>query len=140
MCHETRNETRNCGQQPHALEYAYKEKGLCPSKPQKHKTMASSTSLLLVSSLFLSSFFCVSEAQSSAPVVQGLSWNFYDSSCPKVDDIVRKQLKKVFKADIGQAAGLLRLHFHDCFVQVTFSKDYTVFSFSIASCQLFYCL
>ncbi|CAN6555561.1 unnamed protein product [Malus baccata var. baccata] len=79
--------------------------------------MASLTSLLLVSSFFLSSFFCVSEAQSSAPVVQGLSWNFYESSCPKVDDIVRKQLKKVFKADIGQAAGLLRLHFHDCFVQ-----------------------
>lgn len=98
-----------------------------PQNTQKHKTMASLTSLLLVSSLFLSSFFCVSEAQSSAPVVHGLSLNFYDSSCPKVDDIVRKRLKKVFNADIGQAAGLLRLHFHDCFVQVTFSKDYTVF-------------
>lgn len=34
-----------------------------------------------------------------------------------MEKIVRKQLEKVFKEDIGQAAGLLRLHFHDCFVQ-----------------------
>ncbi|KAL0351623.1 UNVERIFIED_CONTAM: Peroxidase 12, partial [Sesamum calycinum] len=45
------------------------------------------------------------------------SWTYYDSSCPKLESIVRKQLKNVFKNDIGQAAGLLRLHFHDCFVQ-----------------------
>jgi len=52
-------------------------------------------------------------------VVKGLSWSFYDSSCPKLESVIRKELKKVFKKDIGQAAGLLRLHFHDCFVQVT---------------------
>ncbi|VVA39642.1 PREDICTED: peroxidase [Prunus dulcis] len=74
-------------------------------------------SLLLVSSLFVSSLFCVSEAQPSVPVVKGLSWSFYESSCPNLNSIVRKHLKKVFKEDIGQAAGLLRLHFHDCFVQ-----------------------
>ncbi|PSS31699.1 Peroxidase [Actinidia chinensis var. chinensis] len=76
------------------------------------------TSLLLViSPLLLSSYFPISEAQSSAPIVKGLSWTFYDSSCPDLETIVRKQLKKVFKEDISQAAGLLRLHFHDCFVQ-----------------------
>ncbi|XP_057490387.1 peroxidase 12 [Actinidia eriantha] len=76
------------------------------------------TSLLLViSPLLLSSYIPISEAQSSAPIVKGLSWTFYDSSCPDLETIVRKQLKKVFKEDIGQAAGLLRLHFHDCFVQ-----------------------
>ncbi|XP_047979442.1 peroxidase 12-like [Salvia hispanica] len=48
---------------------------------------------------------------------QGLSRNYYDISCPNLAPIVRTQLKKVFKNDIGQAAGLLRLHFHDCFVQ-----------------------
>ncbi|XP_021804422.1 peroxidase 12-like [Prunus avium] len=76
-----------------------------------------SLSLLLVSSLFASSLFCVSEAQPSVPVVKGLSWSFYESSCPNLNSIIRKHLKKVFKKDIGQAAGLLRLHFHDCFVQ-----------------------
>ncbi|XP_021284657.1 peroxidase 12 [Herrania umbratica] len=75
------------------------------------------TAFLLISSLFLAPYFSISEADSSAPIESGLSWTFYESSCPKVESIIRKQLKKVFKKDIGQAAGLLRLHFHDCFVQ-----------------------
>lgn len=54
---------------------------------------------------------------SDRPIVPGLSWTFYDVSCPNLETIVREQLKIVFKNDIGQAAGLLRLHFHDCFVQ-----------------------
>ncbi|GFS46661.1 peroxidase superfamily protein [Actinidia rufa] len=77
--------------------------------------------LLVVSTLVL---FGVSEAHSysyvddySAPIVKGLSWHYYKSSCPDLETIVRKHLKKVFKKDIGQAAGLLRVHFHDCFVQ-----------------------
>ncbi|XP_059649675.1 peroxidase 12-like [Cornus florida] len=81
----------------------------------------SSNSLLLVIYaiiLLASQFFYVSEADhTSAPVVKGLSWNFHHSSCPKVETIVRKHLRKVFKEDVGLAAGLLRLHFHDCFVQ-----------------------
>ncbi|EOY16805.1 Peroxidase [Theobroma cacao] len=75
------------------------------------------TAFLLISSLFLAPYFSISEADSSAPITSRLSWTFYKSSCPKVESIIRKQLKKVFKKDIGQAAGLLRLHFHDCFVQ-----------------------
>ncbi|KAK6246445.1 hypothetical protein QUC31_001211 [Theobroma cacao] len=75
------------------------------------------SAFLLISSLFLAPYFSISEADSSAPITSGLSWTFYKSSCPKVESIIRKQLKKVFKKDIGQAAGLLRLHFHDCFVQ-----------------------
>ncbi|KAJ0085860.1 hypothetical protein Patl1_08005 [Pistacia atlantica] len=78
------------------------------------KASAFFASLLLLSSLSLVSF---SEAKDSVHVEKGLSWTFYKKSCPKVESIVRKQLKKVFKDDIGQAAGLLRLHFHDCFVQ-----------------------
>ncbi|GLU16496.1 hypothetical protein SLE2022_329280 [Rubroshorea leprosula] len=76
------------------------------------------TTLLLISSLLASPFFWVSKADQTAfPIVKGLSWTFYKSSCPKVESIIRKHLKKVFNEDIGQAAGLLRLHFHDCFVK-----------------------
>ncbi|KAK6131459.1 hypothetical protein DH2020_034800 [Rehmannia glutinosa] len=80
-----------------------------------------------ISMLFLLSNFLVlwsyfdhfanAQGGSDEPIVSGLSWTYYDSSCPNLESIVRKQLKKVFKNDIGQAAGLLRLHFHDCFVQ-----------------------
>ncbi|KAL4565964.1 hypothetical protein LXL04_030071 [Taraxacum kok-saghyz] len=56
------------------------------------------------------------EAQQQ-PLVKGLSWNFYQSSCPKLESIIKKQLEKVFKKDVSLAAALLRVHFHDCFVQ-----------------------
>ncbi|XP_076911986.1 peroxidase 12-like [Bidens hawaiensis] len=80
---------------------------------------SSSTSLFLVFStlLIFSTLLYVSEADYSAPIVKGLSWDYHHKTCTKVEKIVRKHLKKVFKKDIGQAAGLLRLHFHDCFVQ-----------------------
>ncbi|PWA95899.1 heme peroxidase [Artemisia annua] len=50
-------------------------------------------------------------------LVKGLSWKYYESSCPKLESIIRKQLEKVIKKDVGLAAALLRMHFHDCFVQ-----------------------
>ncbi|KAM7278397.1 hypothetical protein ACFE04_005531 [Oxalis oulophora] len=76
---------------------------------------ASFTCLVIISSLLLGSYVC--EGKSTTPIVSGLSWTYYQSKCPKVESVIRKHLKKVFKDDIGQAAGLLRLHFHDCFVQ-----------------------
>lgn len=78
-------------------------------------------SLLLISSiLFITSQFHASEAQSNkkAPVVEGLSFDFYSKTCPNLESIVREHLKTVFKQDNGQAPGLLRIFFHDCFVQV----------------------
>ncbi|CAL5384325.1 unnamed protein product [Camellia sinensis] len=81
-------------------------------------SLTSSMLVVIFSSVLLSScYFDISEAGDEPPIVKGLSWTFYESSCPKLESVIRKQLKKVFKDDIGQAAGLLRLHFHDCFVQ-----------------------
>jgi peroxidase len=94
---------------------------------------ASFSCVLLISSLLLASYACASEVEldySALPIVKGLSWSFYDSSCPKLESIIRKELKKVFKKDIGQAAGLLRVHFHDCFVQVTKISHTTLLIFS----------
>ncbi|KAK1264306.1 Peroxidase 12 [Acorus gramineus] len=51
------------------------------------------------------------------PLAKGLSWTFYSSSCPNLEIIVRNRLFNAFKTDIGLAAGLVRIHFHDCFVQ-----------------------
>ncbi|KAL9262727.1 Peroxidase 12-like protein [Drosera capensis] len=55
--------------------------------------------------------------EEQTPLAKGLEWAFYDNSCPQVETIIRKHLKEVFEQDIGLAAGLLRIHFHDCFVQ-----------------------
>ncbi|XP_027934110.1 peroxidase 12 [Vigna unguiculata] len=72
----------------------------------------------LLLSIFLSvSVIKVCEAQARPPTVRGLSYTFYTKTCPNLKSIVRTELKRVFKKDIAQAAGLLRLHFHDCFVQ-----------------------
>ncbi|KAJ8425958.1 hypothetical protein Cgig2_001006 [Carnegiea gigantea] len=51
------------------------------------------------------------------PIVPGLSYTYYDNTCPFMQFIIRDYLYQVFQSDITQAAGLLRLHFHDCFVQ-----------------------
>ncbi|XP_010557598.1 PREDICTED: peroxidase 25 [Tarenaya hassleriana] len=42
---------------------------------------------------------------------------YYSSSCPKAESIVRSTVQAHFKYDPSIAPGLLRLHFHDCFVQ-----------------------
>ncbi|XP_074280305.1 peroxidase 12-like [Silene latifolia] len=71
--------------------------------------------LLVISSLLVGIGY--SKAQSNVPIVPGLSTTFYSTSCPNLEAIVRSHLLEVFKNDTTQAAGLLRVHFHDCFVQ-----------------------
>ncbi|KAH9297806.1 hypothetical protein KI387_029488 [Taxus chinensis] len=57
-------------------------------------------------------------SQSDLPEpVDGLSWTFYNTSCPNLESIVASVVESALNEDITQAAGLLRLHFHDCFVQ-----------------------
>eukprot|EP00253_Pinus_taeda_P023886 PITA_23886 len=50
-------------------------------------------------------------------VEEGTEVGFYSKTCPKAEDIVRSTVEDHVKADLGLAPGLLRLHFHDCFVQ-----------------------
>ncbi|KAG5096799.1 hypothetical protein AAZX31_17G051600 [Glycine max] len=45
-----------------------------------------------------------------------LTTDFYKSSCPNVSKIVRREVKKALTNEMRMAASLLRLHFHDCFV------------------------
>lgn len=47
----------------------------------------------------------------------GLKSGFYSSTCPKAEAIVRSTVETHFKNDPTVAAGILRLHFHDCFVE-----------------------
>nr|VDD59793.1 unnamed protein product [Brassica oleracea] len=47
----------------------------------------------------------------------GLFPQFYQFSCPQADEIVMTVLEKAIARNPRMAASLLRLHFHDCFVQ-----------------------
>ncbi|KAL7175285.1 hypothetical protein ACSBR2_028985 [Camellia fascicularis] len=47
----------------------------------------------------------------------GLFPEFYELSCPQANDIVMSVLEEAIAKEPRMAASLLRLHFHDCFVQ-----------------------
>ncbi|GMJ12933.1 peroxidase 25 [Hibiscus trionum] len=47
---------------------------------------------------------------------QGTRVGFYSTSCPRVESIVRSAVQSHFRSDPTVAPGLLRMHFHDCFV------------------------
>ncbi|RCV17621.1 hypothetical protein SEVIR_3G240000v4 [Setaria viridis] len=46
-----------------------------------------------------------------------LSSTFYDASCPTAYDVVRRVIQNARVSDPRIPASLIRLHFHDCFVQ-----------------------
>ncbi|XP_022633930.1 peroxidase 11 isoform X3 [Vigna radiata var. radiata] len=48
-----------------------------------------------------------------------LTLDYYASTCPTVFDIVRKEMECAVLSDPRNAAKIVRLHFHDCFVQVS---------------------
>ena len=48
-----------------------------------------------------------------------LQVGFYRNSCDYAESIVKDEVRNSFIKDQGVAAGLVRLHFHDCFVRVS---------------------
>lgn len=55
----------------------------------------------------------------AAVVARGqLTDDFYDDCCPQAEDIVKARVSAAMKAEARMGASLLRLHFHDCFVNV----------------------
>ncbi|CAI0399528.1 unnamed protein product [Linum tenue] len=70
--------------------------------------MGAHSCLLAVALLLVVAFAGKSSAQ--------LSTNFYSKSCPKLLTTVRSAVKSAVSRERRMAASLLRLHFHDCFV------------------------
>lgn len=78
--------------------------------------MASKTLFFLVILSFsaLSTF-----AENEAEADPGLVMNYYKDSCPQAEDIIREQVKLLYKRHKNTAFSWLRNIFHDCFVEVS---------------------
>jgi peroxidase len=72
--------------------------------------MATFTKVCVTFSILVSLFACSINAQ--------LSPNFYGRTCPSLQSIVRTQMIKAINNEARIGASILRLFFHDCFVNV----------------------
>lgn len=61
---------------------------------------------------------------------RSMEYDFYRDSCPQAEGTIRAMVRYLHKSRSDVAPALLRLVFHDCFVEVQFS--------SINSCCVFY--
>ena len=70
--------------------------------------MASTLSVLLL--------LCLAAAASASPP---LSPQFYAKSCPRALATIKSAVTAAVRSEPRMGASLLRLHFHDCFVQAS---------------------
>jgi peroxidase len=82
--------------------------------------MAPSSSSSLVIKVALLAAMCLllhGSGGNGAASAAGLCVEYYDHSCPNAYKIVQGVLVEAHKSDPRIFASLIRLHFHDCFVQ-----------------------
>jgi len=63
--------------------------------------------------------FVVTFATILSPTIAKLTPNYYDNIFPKALPIIKSIVKQAIIREPRMGASLLRLHFHDCFVNVS---------------------
>ncbi|KAL5221103.1 hypothetical protein ABZP36_025816 [Zizania latifolia] len=79
--------------------------------------MSSTTMKCFFFSSFFASAVAILVAFPVAAAGAGLKVGFYNKSCPSAEALVQQAVAAAFNSNRGVAAGLIRLHFHDCFVR-----------------------
>ncbi|XBI33121.1 hypothetical protein VPH35_056484 [Triticum aestivum] len=74
--------------------------------------MASRSSMAGMAAL-VTAVLCLTTSRAQGQLQVG----FYSTTCPNAEAIVRQAVTAAFANDPGVAAELIRLHFHDCFVE-----------------------
>ncbi|KAL9680702.1 hypothetical protein QQ045_012481 [Rhodiola kirilowii] len=62
-----------------------------------------------------------------------LSSTFYATSCPNVSSVVHGVIQQAETSDVRIGAKLIRLHFHDCFVNL-YSQSYQDMNIKLSRC------
>ncbi|KAA8545594.1 hypothetical protein F0562_020378 [Nyssa sinensis] len=62
-------------------------------------------------------FLWLAMATTTLALGQGTRVGFYSKSCPRAESIIQSTVKAHFQSNPTVAPGLLRMHFHDCFVR-----------------------
>lgn len=70
------------------------------------------------------------------PTFAQLTPNYYDKVCPKALPIIKSIVKQAIIREKRIGASLLRLHFHDCFVNVSWTCLWYIFF--LKDCFFFY--
>jgi len=78
-----------------------------------HRTQSITAGFVVTTLMLLAT---ISDAQ--------LSSTFYDSTCPNALTTIRTVIRSAVSKERRMAASLIRLHFHDCFVQVPTSLHF----------------
>ncbi|KAL6985136.1 Peroxidase 18 [Sarracenia purpurea var. burkii] len=85
-------------------------------KPIISSPIAHFQNLLILAIFFLVSFLLLLPFSSSSSL-SDLSFNFYSVSCPSAEFIVKNTVRSASSSDPSIPGKLLRLFFHDCFVE-----------------------
>lgn len=62
---------------------------------------------------------CLAALSYTSTVKAQLVADFYKTSCPNAENVITSAVNSAFIKKQASAPGVLRMHFHDCFVNVS---------------------